>query len=89
MVCLLNELVLQQADTLLEKYRAGQPKALHSLEALRLASTLIARQTLSEHERAGMVFVSADRQLRGCAQAEGSRCRIRMPQTTHRPLVLR
>lgn len=71
MVCLLNELVLQQADTLLEKYRAGQPKALHSLDALHLASALIARQTLAEHERASMVFVSAGRQLRGCAQAEG------------------
>ncbi|HUY75880.1 MAG TPA: type II toxin-antitoxin system VapC family toxin [Ktedonobacterales bacterium] len=70
-VSILNETVLNQADILLEKYRTGQPKALHSLDALHLASAMIIRNTLPEPERASMVFVSADKQLRGCAQNEG------------------
>jgi len=32
---------------------------------------MIIRNTLLEQERADMVFVSADKQLRGCAQNEG------------------
>lgn len=34
LVCLLNDTVFNQADTLLEKYRSGRPKALRSLDAL-------------------------------------------------------
>ena len=71
LVSVLNETVLDQADALLEKYRAGQPKALHSLDALHLASAMIARNTLSAGERDSITFVSADKQLRGCAQNEG------------------
>jgi predicted nucleic acid-binding protein len=71
LVCLLNDTVLNQADTLLEKYRAGQPKALHGLDALHLASAIVARNTLLERERGEMVLVSADKQLCGSAQHEG------------------
>jgi len=70
-ISILNEAVLNQADTLLETYRTGQPKALHSLDALHLASAMIIRNTLPEPERVSMVFVSADKQLRGCSQNEG------------------
>ena len=70
-ISILNEAVLNQADALLEKYRTGQPKALHSLDALHLASAMIIRNTLPEQEHTSMVFVSADKQLRGCAQNEG------------------
>ena len=58
LVCLFNDTVLNQADTLLEKYRAGQPKALHSLDALHLASAIVARNTLPERERTDMVFLT-------------------------------
>jgi hypothetical protein len=71
LVSILNDTVFNQADELLEKYRAGQPKALHSLDALHLASAIIARNTLPAQERQSMIFVSADKQLRGCAQNEG------------------
>jgi len=70
-ISILNEAVLNQSDILLEQYRTGQPKALHSLDALHLASAMIIRNTLPEQERASIVFVSADKQLRGCAQNEG------------------
>ena len=71
LVSLLNDTVLNHAEALLEKYRDGLPKALHSLDALHLASARIARNTLQENERAAMVFVSGDKQLRGCARNEG------------------
>jgi hypothetical protein len=71
LVAMLNDAVFQQAEALLAKYRLGQPKALHSLDALHLASAIAARSTLSENLRPDMYFVSADKQLRGCALNEG------------------
>lgn len=71
LVATLNEAVFQQAEMLLEKYRLGLPKALHSLDALHLASAIVARNALSAGARAELYFVSADKQLRGCAQSEG------------------
>ena len=60
-----------RATQLLERYRTGTPKALHTLDALHLASALIARAMLPESERVTFHFVSADRQLRGCAEDQG------------------
>lgn len=40
LVSLLNDIALNQADELLEKYRVGQPKALYSLDALHLVCDL-------------------------------------------------
>jgi predicted nucleic acid-binding protein len=71
LVVLLNGAILIQADALLTKYRGGRPKALHSLDALHLASAIVARSTLHESARDTMLFVSVDKQLRGCAQSEG------------------
>ena len=71
LVAILNETVFQQAEALLEKYRLGKPKALHSLDALHLASAIAARNALLPNARTDMYFVSADKQLRGCAQSEG------------------
>ncbi len=71
LVTILSDPVFQQAEALLEKYRQGLPKALHSLDALHLASAIAARNTLSESLRADLYFVSADKQLRGCALNEG------------------
>jgi predicted nucleic acid-binding protein len=71
LVATLNEAVFQQAEALLEKYRLGRPKALHSLDALHLTSAIVARNALSATARSDMYFVSADKQLRGCAQSEG------------------
>ena len=70
-VMLLNLALLQLAMGLLERYRSGKPKALHTLDALHLASALTAHATLSEAERASFSFVSADKQLRGSAADQG------------------
>jgi hypothetical protein len=66
-VMLLNASLLERATLLLEHYRSGQPKALHTLDALHLASALTAQALLPENECANFSFVSADKQLRGCA----------------------
>jgi predicted nucleic acid-binding protein len=63
--------LLARAAELLERYRSGKPKALHTLDALHLASALIARALLTKHDRATFHFVSADTQLRGCAADQG------------------
>ncbi len=70
-VVFLSAPLLARATQLLERYRTGKPKALHTLDALHLASALIARAMLPESERATFHFVSADKQLRGCAAAQG------------------
>jgi len=70
-VVFLSAPLLARATQLLERYRSGTPKALHTLDAFHLASALIARATLPEGERATFQFVSADKQLRGCATDQG------------------
>ncbi len=70
-VVFLSAPLLARATQLLERYRTGKPKALHTLDALHLASALIARAMLPESERATFHFVSADKQLRGCAADQG------------------
>ncbi|HUY75354.1 MAG TPA: type II toxin-antitoxin system VapC family toxin [Ktedonobacterales bacterium] len=67
----LNTALFATASALLLRYRTGRPKALRSLDALQLASALVARQTLPESSHGDLRFVSADKQLRGCAQQEG------------------
>jgi hypothetical protein len=62
---------LEQATLLLESYRFGKPKALHTLDALHLTSALIAHAMLPETERATFSFASADKQLRGYATDQG------------------
>jgi predicted nucleic acid-binding protein len=51
LVTMLNGPVFQQAEALLEKYRQGQPKALHSLDALHLASAIAAQFSLGKWAR--------------------------------------
>lgn len=70
-VMYLNPRLFATANDLLARYRSGQPKALRSLDALQLAAALIARQSLPAAARDILSFVSADKQLRGCAQQEG------------------
>lgn len=67
----LSDALLAQATGLLAKYRTGTPYALRSLDALQLASAVIARFGLPSAERADAIFVTVDRQLRGVAAAEG------------------
>jgi len=67
----LNTTRLEQATLLLDTYRSGKPKALHTLDALHLASALVAQALAPENERANFFFVSADKQLRGCAADQG------------------
>jgi predicted nucleic acid-binding protein len=63
--------VLALAETLLERYRTSTPHALRSLDAIQLASAEQARSTLLANERADLIFVTVDRQLRGVAGHEG------------------
>ena len=70
-VMFLNTTRLEQATLLLDTYRSGKPKALHTLDALHLASALVAQALAPEPERANFYFVSADKQLRGCAADQG------------------
>jgi hypothetical protein len=67
----LNTTRLAQAAILLDTSCSGKPKALHTLDALHLASALIAQALLPENERANFYFVSADNRLRGCADHQG------------------
>jgi PIN domain len=70
-VMFLNTTRLKQAALLLDTYRSGKPKASHTLDALHLASALVAQVLLPENERANFCFVSADKQLRGYAADQG------------------
>ena len=70
-VMLLNAALLERARLLLERYRSGKPKALHTLDALHLSSALTTQALSPEAERANFFFVSADKQLCGCAADQG------------------
>lgn len=67
----LSAQVLALADSLLRAYRTGNPYALRSLDAIQLASAVLARFSLPATERGSFTFVTVDRQLRGVAGAEG------------------
>jgi hypothetical protein len=70
-VMFLNTTRLEQATLLLDTYRSGKPKALHTLDALHLASAITAQALLPEAERTNFFFVNADKQLCGCAADQG------------------
>jgi len=70
-VMFLGAPLLARAVQLLERSRSGAPTALHTLDAIHLASALTARATLPEDDRATFHFVSDDKQLRGCALDQG------------------
>ncbi len=67
----LSDQVLTLADALLRRFRTGTPYALRSLDAIQLASAVLARSALPPTERAHITFVTVDRQLRGVAGADG------------------
>lgn len=70
-IVLLSDQMLTLADALLRKYRTGKPNALRSLDAIQLASAVLARSGLPTVDRGGFTFVTVDRQLSGVAAAEG------------------
>src|SRR5579883_2320285 len=63
--------VLLRATTLLSAYRSGKPHAIRTLDAIQLASALIAHDSLPPQERDQMRFVASDKQLIGVATHEG------------------
>ena len=63
--------VIERARDLLHTYRTGKPQALRSLDALQLATALLARDALPASEQQRMAMVTSDRQLGGVAATAG------------------
>jgi len=63
--------VLLRASLLLHTYRSGKPHAIRTLDAIQLASAIIARGSLPHQERDQLRFVTSDKQLIGVATHEG------------------
>jgi len=61
--------ILRRAEQLVHHYRRGQPKALHTLDALQLACALSTHDLVApvQHQASAIFVVTIDQQLAGCA----------------------
>lgn len=60
---------LERARGLVDTYRSGKPKAIHSLDAVQLYCAIEARGIIGKDDE--LIMVTEDQQLAGCAEDQG------------------